>query len=116
MIKGWGRRGTADTELLEAEQCMHQWQLPPAFADVGSAIQGCWVCRARQECSEAPVAGSSALDGERLFLVFSGCQALVGSGLLLHTLFIAVGLMLLVVSDGRCAEHSALFAAWQMFR
>ena len=42
------------------------------------------------------------------------CRAFVGAGLLLHTLFVAVRLMLLVVGDGRSVEHSALFAAWQM--
>lgn len=104
----------ADTEVLEAEQCMHQRWLPQAFADVGSAVPGCWVRRARQDRSEAAVA-PLCWDEGRLFLTFSDCQALVRSGLLLHTLFIAVRLMLLVVSDRRSAEHSTLFAAWQMF-
>ena len=80
------------------------WEVPSWAA--GSAEPG----RIAQSTS-----GSSALDGERLFLTFSDCQVLVGSGLLLHTLLIAVRLMLLGVSDGRSAEHSALFAVWQMF-
>lgn len=106
-----------DVELLEAEQSVDQWQVPLVFAAMGRAVPSCWVCRAEQGCSEAPVA-LVCWDRERWFLIFSDCQASAGS-VLAHTPLVAAGLMLLVEAAGEtqsthsvCGTADVLVKRW----